>query len=139
MRTETGTDLTIALEDRPGTLAKAAKAIADAGINIDGYAGFSAQGKGLFHVLTRDAAGARRALERAGFSIQQEREVIIVDAGDRPGTLANALKQVADQEINVEISYSITKDRFVIGAKDSARIKEALQAGTAASRTTGTT
>jgi hypothetical protein len=138
MRTETGTELTITLEDRPGTLAKAAKAIADANINIDGYAGFGAQGRGIFHVLTRDAAGARRALERAGFSIQQEREVVIIDAGDRPGTLANALKQVADQEINVDISYSITKDRFVIGARDAARLKEALQTGTTATRTTGT-
>ncbi len=51
-------DLTVSLkENRLGRLWKAIKAIAKAGINIDGYAGI----EGIFHVLTNDprAAGAR--------------------------------------------------------------------------------
>ena len=46
-------DLTVSLqEDRPGTLARASKATAKAGINIDGYA----ETEGSLHVLN----GTRR-------------------------------------------------------------------------------
>lgn len=38
-------DLTITLEDQPGTLAKATEAIAKAGINIEGAAGFPCGGE----------------------------------------------------------------------------------------------
>ncbi len=45
------TDLTVILEDRPGTLADVGDALGGAGINIDGMCGFPCQGKGRLYVL----------------------------------------------------------------------------------------
>ncbi len=62
-------DLVISLqEDRPGTLARATAAIAKAGINIEGYA----EVEGVLHVLAKDAAAARQALEAAGFQVSSK-------------------------------------------------------------------
>ncbi|MGH2500321.1 MAG: ACT domain-containing protein [Candidatus Limnocylindria bacterium] len=127
MGTSTGKDLTVTAPDRPGQLAKAAEAIADAGINIDGFCATTSDGKGTFHVLTKDPAGTRRALQGAGFEVREERDVVIVEAEDRPGEAAKALRKIADQEINIALAYSITKDRFALGAADIAKVREALE------------
>jgi hypothetical protein len=138
MRATTGKDLHVSLQDRPGTLAKASQAIADARINIDGYAALSVNGQGVFHVFTQDAAATRRALEQAGFQVRDERDVVIVQAQNKPGELANVLSRIADQEINIEVSYSISGDRFIIGAKDTARLREAIEQETPTARRTMT-
>ncbi len=61
------TDLTVILEDRPGTLADVGEALGEAGINIDGMCGFPCEGRGRLHVLVDDPVNARRALaQRTG-------------------------------------------------------------------------
>lgn len=55
-------DLTVVLEDRPGTIAHMGEALGKAGINIDGGCGFPCEGKGVLHILVEDAADARRVL-----------------------------------------------------------------------------
>ena len=122
-------ELSIVLEDRPGTLAKVCSAIADAGINIEGFCAVpSGTGKqGMFHVLTNDAAATRRALEKAGFTCEDEREVVLVNAEDRPGFLGKILKSVADAEINLGRSYVATNNRIAFYADDIAQLRQVLQ------------
>lgn len=55
------TDLTIFLEDRPGTLANMGETLGEAGVNIDGGCGFACEGKGVIHILVEDASAAQRA------------------------------------------------------------------------------
>jgi hypothetical protein len=124
----TGKDLTIDLgQDRPGTIAKAFDAIAKAGINIDGYA---ATGEGTLHVVTKDSAATRRAVEGAGFKVRNERDIVIADAADRPGTAAQIFRQIADAEVNVDLTYSLASNKLIVGSKDFAKLKEALHAET---------
>jgi hypothetical protein len=129
-------ELAVLLDDRPGTLAKAADAIAKAGINIDGYCAVPSgkEGKGVFRVLTKDPASTRRALESAGFKVQEERDIALIDAEDRPGFLAQVLRRVADTEINVGPTYSITHDRIAISAEDFGKLRETLQELTSTAR-----
>ena len=83
------TDLTVTLENRPGTLAELREATGAAGINLDASCGFLCEGRGVLHVLVEDAAGARRVIEDAGFETSDEREVLLLRQGtdiqDRPG------------------------------------------------------
>jgi hypothetical protein len=79
------TDLTVILEDRPGTLADMGAALGKASINIDGCCGFLCEGKGVLHILVQDASAARRVLEGAGFEVHDERQVLVLKAEDRPG------------------------------------------------------
>ena len=124
-------DLQVTLDkDRPGALAKATTAIANAGINIEGFC----EVDGQFHTVTSDAAGAKKALESAGYKVR-ETEVIIFPAEDRPGFLAEVLKRVTEDEINVSVAYSLTNTRIAIGADQVSKLKEVLQEfATAAAR-----
>ena len=126
---ETTKELTVVLEDRPGTLAKACAAIADAGINIEGFCAVpSGTGRqGTFHVLTKDAAATRRAIEKAGFTAKDEREVVLIEAEDRPGFLGKILNSVADAEINLGRSYVATNNRIAFSADDIAQLRQVLQ------------
>jgi hypothetical protein len=128
--------LTITLADRPGTLAKAIEAIAKAGINIEGAAGFPCGGEGIFHVLTKDAQATRRALESAGFKIGAEQPVVLIDVEDKPGTAAGLFRRIADANVNVNLTYEATNNRIVVGADNINKVKEVLtkEAAPAAAR-----
>jgi len=116
-------DLQVTLDkDRPGALAKATTAIANAGINIEGFC----EVDGQFHTVTSDAAGAKKALETAGYKVR-ETEVIIFPAEDRPGFLAEVLKRVTEDEINVNVAYSLTNTRIAVGSDQVSKLKDILQ------------
>jgi hypothetical protein len=84
-------------------------------------------GKGTFRVVTSDPATTRKALETAGFKVQEERDVAIIDAEDRPGYLAQILRRLAENEVNVGPTYSITQNRIAISADDFSKLRESLQ------------
>jgi hypothetical protein len=122
----TAKDLAIDLgQDRPGTIAKAFDAIAKANINVDGYC---ATGEGTLHVLTKDPEATRRAVEGAGFKVRAERDVVVADVADRPGTAAQIFRQIADAEVNIDLTYSLASARLVVGSKDFAKLKDTLRA-----------
>ncbi len=119
-------DLTVSLEDRPGTLAQLGEVLGDAGINIDGMAGFEAGGKGVLHLLVADAAAAREALSDAGIECGEDREVEMVSIVDQPGEMGRHLRRVADAGVNVDLAYLATNTRLVLGADDPDGLRRAL-------------
>jgi hypothetical protein len=129
-------EFALTLDDRPGTLAKVTDAIAKAGINIEGYCAVPSgkDGKGTFRVVTKDPASTRKALESAGFKVQEERDIALIDAEDRPGFLAQTLRRLADNELNVGPTYSITQNRIAISADDFAKLRDTVQELTSTAR-----
>ena len=120
---DTVKDLQVTLDkDRPGTLAKATAAIANAGINIEGFCEIDGQ----FHTVTSDPAGTKRALESAGYKVR-ETDVVVFPAEDRPGFLAEVLKRITDDEINVSVAYTLANTRIAIGADQVSKLKNVLQ------------
>ena len=130
-------DLAFTVEDRPGTMAKAAEAIAKAGINIEGFCAVPSGGRGTLHVLTQDDAGTRRALESAGFKVTEEKDVVIVQGEDRPGFLASLLRKVADQEINLGLGYTATNSRIVLAADNVDQLRQVVQEASKTASTRG--
>ena len=117
------TDLAVTLpEDRPGMLAKAVNAVSTAGINIEGYAEMD----GVVHVLTTDLGATRGALEAAGFKVVKEREVVLVQVEDQPGSAARIFRRIADAKVNIRFSYLATRNRLVVGADDLEELRAAL-------------
>jgi hypothetical protein len=117
------TDLAVTLpEDRPGMLAKAINAVSIAGINIDGYAEMD----GVVHVLTTDLGATRGALEAAGFKVVKEREVVLVQVEDQPGSAARIFRRIADAKVNIRFSYLATRNRLVVGVDDLEELRAAL-------------
>lgn len=116
-------DLTVELgADRPGTLGRAFDAIAEAGVNIDGFAEIA----GTLHVLTGDAPTTRRALESGGFRVTRDDDVVVVEATDRPGVAANIFRQLGDANVNVTFAYVATNTRVAIGAVNVPKATEIL-------------
>ena len=129
-------EFALTLDDRPGTLAKVTDAIAKAGINIEGYCAVPSgkDGKGTFRIVTKDPASTRKALESAGFKVQEERDIALIDAEDRPGFLAQTLRRLAENELNVGPTYSITQNRIAISADDFAKLRDTVQELTSTAR-----
>src|SRR5437868_5286448 len=97
------TDLTVALQDHPGTLAAVFEAVGRAGINVDGGTGTPCSGEGILHVLVADGAAARRALEGAGQLVQSERPVIVCPVDDEPGAAGAIFRRIAEAGANVDL------------------------------------
>jgi hypothetical protein len=100
------TDVTVILEDRPGELARLGEATGAGGVNIEGMAAFTGEGRGVIHILVEDAGRAREALESAGIRIADEREALVVDINDQPGSLGELARRLGEASVNIELAYT---------------------------------
>jgi hypothetical protein len=119
-------DLLIEVENRPGTLAKVTAAISDAGVNISAVTCTRPSEAAVLHILVKHPEAAKHALATAGMTITSEREVVVVDADDRPGVLADLARKVAEAGVNVDLLYLATKTRIVFGSPDLEGLRSAL-------------
>lgn len=120
------TDLKVVLEDRPGTLADLGEALGRAGVNIMGGCGVACDGPGEIHVLVEDAAAARRALQDAGISVEEETQVLVLPVEDRPGELGSLARMLAGAGINIELLYLTTGGEVVLGVDNLEAARGAL-------------
>jgi hypothetical protein len=89
------------LKHRPGELAKVTEAIAQKGIDITSFTGLTCGDSGTVAFITNDEAGTRRALTDAGYKAK-ELELISASLVNRPGTLAEVARKLANAGINIE-------------------------------------
>ena len=120
------TDLTVRLENRPGTLADLGEALGNAGINIEGLAGLAVDGQGIVHLLVEDASAAREALQGAGIQVEGEAEALVVNVADKPGTFGDVARKIADAGVNITFSYVATNTRLVLGPDDIGKARQAV-------------
>jgi hypothetical protein len=108
-------DLTITLQDRPGTLADLGEATGKAGINIEGVCVTTGGGSAEVHVLVDDAAAAREALGSAGIAVAGESDVLVIDVEDRPGTLGEVARKLADAGLDAEEESMLSRSSWPTG------------------------
>ncbi len=111
----TSYDLTIRLDDKPGSLAALGELLGDAGINIDGICGVPCEGGALLHILVQDPATTRQVLEPAGFNVTGEQKVLLLNVIDRPGELGGIARRLADAKLNINLLYLTASMDLVIG------------------------
>ncbi len=116
-------DLTILLEDKPGSLAEVTKTLGNAGINIEGGCGYPAVGRGIFHILVEDAVSARNSLEAVGITISEEKDVMIIDLDNQPGAIGNLTSKFGEAGINIDLFYFASNNRIVISVDDFDKAK----------------
>jgi hypothetical protein len=119
-------DLTVRIADRPGAVAGACEALGAAGVNIDGVSAYPAGTAGQLHLLVEDAVGARAALGAAGYDVVQERQVLVHELADVPGSAGACLRRVADAGVNLQLVYLATATRLVLSADDLGAARAAL-------------
>ncbi len=123
-------NLTVILADQPGQLAQLGELTGTAGVNVRGLAAFTGEGRGVVHVLVDDESAdrARGELERNGLGVADDREVLVVDVDDRPGSLGELARTLADANVNVELAYTALGGvRIVIATDDLESARAALE------------
>jgi hypothetical protein len=124
------TDLTVILSDEPGELARLGEIAGAAGINVRGLAAFTGEGRGFIHILIDDdvVARARVELDDAGIGVADEREVLLVDIQDRPGSLGELARELSQANVNIDLAYTTFGGvKLVIATDDLENARAALE------------
>ena len=90
----------VKLENQPGELAQLGEALGERGINITGISGMTWDDEGALALITNDDAGTRTVLDGRGDDYR-ELELVSVTMDDRPGTLGDAARRLADRNVNI--------------------------------------
>lgn len=119
-------DLVIVPDDQPGVLARLGEAAGGAGVNIEALSAFTGGGKGVVHLLVDDHEKALQVFDDAGFDVRAARRVCVAPLEDRPGSMGDACRKLADAGINVEQAYIAANNQLVVVTDDVDGAKEAL-------------
>ena len=118
-------DVTVMLDDVPGSLARMGAALGAAGVSIEGGGAWVVDGRGVGHFLFEDGEAARSALEAAGIAVAAVREVVLQRLDQAtPGQLGALTARMAAAGVNIEALYSDHDHRLVLVVDDPARARE---------------
>lgn len=99
--------LAIFLENKPGTLARVCETLAQAGINLYAITVSDTIDHSVIRLVVSDPRRALLIFEEHGTLVVED-DVLLVDADNRPGTLARICERLAEAEINIEYCYAAT-------------------------------
>jgi hypothetical protein len=115
------TDLTIALDDRPGALAEMGEALGRAGVSVEGGGAFVVDGRGVAHFLVEDGPRAATALDEAGIRVARQRDVLVQRLDQsQPGQLGRLTRLMAEAGVNIEVLYSDHANQLILVVDDMA-------------------
>jgi hypothetical protein len=99
--------LTVEVENRPGTLANLAQVLADAKVNIVAFLSIGTAAGGSVQVVADNAKKAQKALSAAGLSYTKG-PLDQVELPNKPGALAKLAAQYAAKNVNIRFAYATT-------------------------------
>ncbi len=133
-------ELTVFMDDRPGTLGKVCRALADRAVNIIAFQSFPIGGKSVTRLIVDNPTTAKTVLDNEQL-MYLEAEVVQVRLPHRPGELARAAVRLGEANININYTYcgvepGTNAPLVLFGVADIARAVPILeQAAAAASGT----
>ena len=104
--------LSVFLENRPGSLMEPLRVLADADINLVSISLADTEQFGILRLVLKDWEFAKSVLERDGWVVNVS-DVVAVDVDDQPGGLAKMLAVLAEAGINIEYMYAFALRRNV--------------------------
>jgi hypothetical protein len=104
--------LSVFLENRPGSLMEPLKVLADANINLVSISLADTEQFGILRLVLKDWEFAKSVLEKDGWVVNVS-DVVAVDVDDQPGGLAKMLDILAEAGINIEYMYAFALRRNV--------------------------
>ncbi len=97
--------LSLFLENKPGTLAAVCRALAEKKINIQAISVSDAVDHAVVRVVVSDPRRAMHLLGERGVLVV-ERSVLMIECNNQPGELAAIARKVATHKVNIEYAYS---------------------------------
>ena len=99
--------LAIFLDNRPGTLARLADALAEAEVNIYAISTSDTIDHSVVRLVTSDYRKAMHVFEERGALVVED-DVLVVEGDNKPGSLARLAHKLAEFKVNIEYCYSAT-------------------------------
>ncbi len=102
--------LSLFVENKPGSLSGPCRALAAAGVNLVTFSIADSQEFGIFRFIVREWEKALDLLEKGGW-VAKVTDVVAVEVPDQPGGLAGILEILEKAGLNVEYMYAFTLKR----------------------------
>lgn len=96
--------LSVSVENRPGTLAHVARVLGEAKVNILAFLTTTAGAEGSVQVIVDNVNKAKKAFAGAGLSYS-ESDVLQVELLNVPGALGRFAGKLAENDINITSGY----------------------------------
>jgi len=99
--------LAVFLDNRPGTLARLAEALAEAKINIFAISVSDTVDHSVIRLVVSDYRKALHLFEERGTLVVED-DVLMLQGSNKPGELARVASLLAKAKVNIEYCYSAT-------------------------------
>ena len=99
--------LSLFLENKPGSLSRPVKLLAKAKLNILTLSIADTQQFGILRFVLRNWEKAKKMLEKDGFVVRVS-DMVAIEVADEPGGLAEILETVEQARVNLEYMYGFT-------------------------------
>jgi hypothetical protein len=99
--------LSLFLENKPGSLSGPVKLLAKAKLNILTLSIADTQQFGILRLVIRDWERAKQVLEKEGFVVKVS-DMVAIEVADEPGGLADILETLEKARVNLEYMYGFT-------------------------------
>ncbi len=97
-------EFTVLMDDRPGTLGKFCRALADRNLNILALQSFPIGGKSVTRLIVDNPTAAKKVLDNEQLTCT-ETEVVQVKLPHRPGEMARVASRLGEANININYVY----------------------------------
>lgn len=121
--------LAIFLDNRPGTLARLADAMAEAEVNIFAISTSDTVDHSVVRMVVSDYRKAMHVFEERGALVVED-DVLVIEGSNKPGSLAHIAHTLSKAKVNIEYCYSATgpKEKFGLMVMRVSDAKKALKA-----------
>jgi hypothetical protein len=103
------TQITVTLQNKPGTLAQLCSTLRDARVNISAVVASEIRGRGKVRLLVDSPDKAKDALKAAKIRFSEE-EAIAIELDNRRGALGEVAEKLAQAKINIKYAYATTSE-----------------------------
>ncbi|MBN1380139.1 MAG: ACT domain-containing protein [Deltaproteobacteria bacterium] len=100
--------ISIFMENKPGSLENVTRILKDADINIRTLSLADTSDFGILRLIVNDVDAAKKVLKENGFTVSRT-TVIAVEVPDQPGGLHRIMSVIAAQNINVDYLYAFVE------------------------------
>ena len=123
--------VTVWVDSSPGQIARVARALARARINITAFTCYGNESEIPVRLLVTNPARAKNVLRDLDLRVTEE-DVLRLTLPDKPGTLAEIAERLAEAHINIDYSYTtvakgIKKSDLVLAVSDLAGAAKVLR------------
>ncbi len=122
--------ISVLIENKPGTLAELTRFLADKGVNLRALSIADTQDFGILRLICEDPDEVHEALKADGYIVSMT-DVLAVELADRPGSLAAVLELLAKAGVMVEYTYAFLTTRvgaafMIFRVDDNAKAEQTL-------------